>query len=283
MDKFLEFLSSVSSQIWSTVLFFVILFSVRHLAVRWIRNSEMVPEIKRRWFAQIRNLTYAITILSVFIIWGQELRNVALSMVALTAAFVLATKELILCLSGSFLRSSGNSFRIGDLIGIGSGAAVIRGEVVDHTLLTTTLYEIGPGETTHQRTGRRIVLPNSLLLTMPVTNDTFSHDYVLHTFSLVLKIHSDWKKVESVLLEAAKQECAEYIEDARKRMEKVGKRQAVDTFSVDPKITLSFPTEGQLLMLMRITVPAGHRSRIEQSILRKLLDANVLKEEEKPK
>jgi small-conductance mechanosensitive channel len=46
--------------------------------------------------------------------------------------------------------------------------AGIRGNAVDHNALTTTILEIGPGQTSHQYTGRTMVIPNSFFLIIPL-------------------------------------------------------------------------------------------------------------------
>ena len=51
-------------------------------------------------------------------IWAQELRTLALSFVAIAAAIVVATKELLMCLSGTLLRSSSRNVSLGDRVEI---------------------------------------------------------------------------------------------------------------------------------------------------------------------
>src|SRR5690606_32112227 len=83
-----------------------------------------------------------------------ELRTVAISIVAIAVAFVVATKELILCITGSILKMASRSFVIGDRIQVKD----FRGDVIDQNLLATTILEVGPGKLTHQRTGRMAVI-----------------------------------------------------------------------------------------------------------------------------
>ena len=47
--------------------------------------------------------------------------------------------------------------------------AGVRGDVLDIGPLTTAVLEVGPGQSIHQRTGRKITLPNSVFLTHAVT------------------------------------------------------------------------------------------------------------------
>ena len=92
------------------------------------------------------------------LIWPEQLRTLALFLVAV--AIVLATKELIRYLTGGFLKMAARSFPIGDRVEVNN----LRGDVINQTMLTTTIMEIGPGQLTHQYTGRSIALPSSIFL-----------------------------------------------------------------------------------------------------------------------
>ena len=72
-------------------------------------------------------------------------------MVALPVSLVVATIELILCVSGSILKTISGSFDMGDRIQIKD----FRGDVIDQNLHAATILEAGPGKITHHRTGRR--------------------------------------------------------------------------------------------------------------------------------
>ena len=116
--------------------------------------------MRRRWSVTIRNTLILVSIIGLAIIWAPQLQNFAVSLIAIAVALVLATKELLDCLTGSLLRTASKAYAVGDRIEING----TRGNVVDHNFLTTTLLEIGPGQTSHQYTGRAIVIPNNQLL-----------------------------------------------------------------------------------------------------------------------
>jgi hypothetical protein len=113
-------------------------------------------------------------------IWAEELQTIAVSMLAFAAALILATKELILCVSGFVVRHASNSYSLGDHIEVGN----IRGRVVDIGLLSTTVMEIGPQHNAHQMTGRALTFPNSLLLSNAVIRENYMGDYVMHIINV---------------------------------------------------------------------------------------------------
>jgi small-conductance mechanosensitive channel len=224
-------------------------------------------EVRRRWIVNIRNFSIAVVLLGLVLIWQQQLWTIAVSFIALAVAVVIATKELILCISGAVVRASTHSYSVGDRIEIGGK----RGDVVDQNLFTTTLLEIGPGQASHQYTGRAIIIPNSLLLNTPLINETFTEEFVLHVFCVPLNSSDDWQRAEQMLLEAAHIECSPFLEDARTYMKSIESRHGLDSPTVAPRVTLQIPEPGKINLLLRIPAPARRKGRLEQAILRRYL------------
>jgi len=105
---------------------------LRFVLVRAIANRESLPmDVRRRLIVQIRTLLGIVFVVGLIFIMANELRAFAVSLVAIAVAIVLATKELILCLSGTALRIGTNAFTIGDRIEING----VRGNVIDQTFL----------------------------------------------------------------------------------------------------------------------------------------------------
>ena len=126
-----------------SLLLLLFLLIVRALIVRAIAtNPTLLTEAKRRCAVSIRNSMVFVLLVGLVVIWAYELQAFVVSLVALAAALVLATKKLHLCWSGAALRVGGKVYSVSDLIPI----AGHRGVVLDHDIFATKLLEIGPGE-----------------------------------------------------------------------------------------------------------------------------------------
>lgn len=247
----------------STALLITVVVVVRALSARYIRRNVASMELRRRWLVHSRNGLLLFMLLGLIIIWGEELRTLALSVVAIAVAFVVATKELILCVTGSILKAGAGSFNIGDRIQVKD----FRGDVIDQSLLATTILEVGPGKLTHQRTGRMIVIPNALFVAEPVINESYTHDYVLHVFTIPFKRTANWQAAQQALLASANEHCASYLADAKRYLKKLNEYRGLDAPSVEPRITLQMPSAEEVHLVVRIPVLTDRRSAIEQSIL----------------
>lgn len=247
----------------STILLLLALIILRSLTARFIRRNVASAELRGRLLVNTRNLFLLFIVLGLALIWGDQIRSLALSIVAIAVALVVATKELILCVSGAILKGSAGSFNIGDRIQVKD----FRGDVIDQTLLSTTVLEVGPGKGSHQRTGRMVVIPNSLFMSEPVINESFTDHWDFHVFTVPFKREDNWPAAQQALLEAANRHCAPYLESVRKYMKKVGVSRGLEVPSVDPRVTIQAPVANEIHLTVRLPAKSGQRSYIEQAIL----------------
>lgn len=258
---------AILDNLTASVIVIVLAIGVRMLATRTITRHVEHAEARRRWLVSVRNWVLLAVILGLGTIWGESIRTLALSFVALTVALLVATKEIIQCISGSVLRTAAKAYSVGDRIEIGNH----RGDVIDINFFSTTLLEVGPGRLYHLRTGRTIVVPNSTLLTSSVVNESHMSGHVLHMFTVPLSLQDDWEKAEKVLLEVATRECEPYLQPARSLMERMERDYGLEGIPLAPRVSMHMPEEGLLNLVVRFPAPVGRQGRIEQAILRRFL------------
>lgn len=261
---------AVLSLLASSAILIVTVIILRALTTRFIQRTVNSPELRGKWLVNSRNGFLLLLMLGLVMIWGEELRTLALSIVAIAVAFVVATKELILCFTGSILKSGSRSFVLGDRIQIKE----LRGDVIDQSLLATTILEVGPGKHLHQRTGRRIVIPNALFVSEPVINESFTTHYDFHVFTVPFKREDNWQAAQRALQAAADHHCQPYLELVRRYMSKIGSQRGLVMPSVDPRVTIQVPVAGEIHLTVRIPAKAGERNFIEQAILTEVFSEN---------
>lgn len=255
-----------AADVISSAILVLVVLVARGAAVRYVRNQEWANvQMSRRWMVQVRNFAILLLFFGLTVIWAEQLRSAAIGLVALGAAFVLATKELIMCVSGAFVRTSGRSFGIGDRIEVGG----LRGDVVDHSLLTTTMLEVGPGEA---RTGRTIVFPNSLLVTGSVINETGGRDFVLHAFTVPVPL-AGWRAAADLLLRAAEETTRAFVADAADSFAERARRHSLALPSVQPQVVIDVAGPETLNLIVRVPTPVHSKGRIEQEIIVRWLES----------
>ena len=256
----------VLSNVVATLILFVAVLGVRYLVLRFVHNKlPNTDKLQLRWTAQVKGLSYAILAFGLFTIWAAELQALAVSFVVLAMAIVWATKETIACIQGAVYRVSSNAFQVGDRIYVGG----VRGDVIDPGLLSTLVFEVAQG---HQRTGRMISIPNSLFMTEPVLNESLAGEYMLHLMTIPVDRHADLATIEHRALEAAREACADFIDDVRRPIASRYRRHGLTPPIVDPRVTYQLVDKNTVNILLRIPTPSRLERQVEQRVLRAILN-----------
>lgn len=250
----------------ATLILFLIVLGLRYIAIRFVRRRlPSHDKLQLRWAAQIRGLSYAILAFGLFVIWAAELQALAVSFAVLAMAIVWGTKETLACVQGAAYRLSSNAFEVGDRINI----AGIRGDVIDPGLLGTLVLEVAQG---HQRTGRTISIPNSLFMTEPVLNESLAGEYMLHLMTIPVDRNADLGALEAKALTAAREACADFLDDVRRPIASRYRRHGLTPPIVDPRVTYQVVDKNTVNILLRIPTPTRLERQVEQRVLRAMLD-----------
>jgi small-conductance mechanosensitive channel len=277
MDSFNALLERLSASledraiVWNlfnTVALALTVLLARSVVLRSLKlRAESDPAEYRRLRALVRNVALVVMLIGAAVIWANELRTLALSLVAVAAAIVIATKELILCLSGALYRQSATLFRVGDRIEVNN----VRGDVIESGLLSTTVLEVAPAHQLHAHTGRAVVIPNAFFLSHAVTNESFTSQFVLHTITLPVKSTVDLPAIERVLADAITAEIAPYLDDAKLHFQRAANEHGLEKPSIDPRVWIHIVDVDKVELIARFPVPVRRKGRIEQAVLRRVL------------
>ncbi len=250
-------------------LFVIVLFAlVRVVIIRLIRRKrEILTEKQRRTISAVKNLNWFFVALLLVYLWFPEIKNFAFSIAAVTVALVIATKELILCFSGSLLKASSGAFSIGDWIEVGD----TRGEVIEYNLFATTLQEIS-NENRYSFSGKTVVVPNSAFLTTPVKNLNFMKRYVFHTFSVITNLPFQAAAMSALIEQKLAHYSEHFIEVAHRYNSFIESHAGIDIPCPDPQIHYSTNNEGRRIITVTLFCPTNEAVVIEQKTIADIFD-----------
>lgn len=279
MSTLVEFISQ--STLAKATLYIGIIYFLRQITESIVRTSSRLhwtQDQRLKIVGHIRSIAFPLLVV-VGVIWLglHELQSVV-SIFAASVAFVIALKELILCLHGYVILVTSYVYQLGDRIEL----QTMRGDVVNINVFTTTLMEVGTSAGGHQRTGRQISFPNSLLLNYSVANESFVDNFALLMLRVPMSAAEDWARAKSLLLEIAQDECAPFLEKARRRAGERARRQGIDFPAVDPQVNLQLEGPQLLALVLRVACPLHLRDQIEQSILTRFLKGFALSGQKVP-
>jgi small-conductance mechanosensitive channel len=255
-------------KIVASIVLIAVALAIRTMLIRTVLKGAAKSELRRGWIVNIRNATWLIIALGLAAVWAEAIESFGTAILAVAVAFVIATKELIQGVMGNFVRTTTNMYSVGDRIEVGSH----RGDVVDLNLFSTTILEVGPGKTTHLRTGRTIIVPNLKLLDTVVVNESSMKQYVVHSFAVPISLRDNWKKAESVLLSTAETECAPFLGEAREHMNKIEREHGLKGLPLKPRVLLEYNQPDRINLLVRVPAPVGRQGSLEQAVIRRFLE-----------
>ncbi|GJM16502.1 MAG: membrane protein [Thermodesulfobacteriota bacterium] len=276
MDKFIDeiksFLPQVSDtlvlDIITTLLLFIGVMLFKTLMIRiFSSQTRLAFEIRKRRAIHIRNLMIFVFVIGVIFIWSKEIHALALSFVALGFAIVFAFKEVISSANWEIFRSATNAYTVGDYIEING----MRGVVLDHNFLSTTIQELGPGKRSNLFSGRSITIPNSTFLLSPLINESYMKEYILHTLTIPMTTDDEWEKAEEILLEVANTECEDYLSHARTHFDSLRYKINIAHSTVEPRVAIELPEPNEIDLVLRFPTPFSEKWNREQAILKRFL------------
>ena len=122
---------SFTSRLASTIVLVALIAGIRWILLRRLSSkADMLPTVRRQLVVKSRNLAFFLALGIVIVIWLEQLRTVAATIVVVAAAIVIATKEFLLNIVGYVYQAAFKFISIGDRIEIEE----IRGDVIDMIL-----------------------------------------------------------------------------------------------------------------------------------------------------
>ncbi|HEX7810861.1 MAG TPA: mechanosensitive ion channel domain-containing protein [Burkholderiales bacterium] len=258
---------NIPAELFGTIVVFVVTILANVLISAALRGRGWLSrETKLRASVFWRNFSFLVAFVALVLIWRTELRAAALSLAALSVALVLGGKELLASMLGYIHRTTSGTFEFGDVIEING----IKGEVIDQTLLSTTILEMSEE---HLFTGRVAQFPNSFYITHAVKNHSRLGDYQLALINVPLATGVDVGVAMKALGDAAMAVCADFIAPTHQALRELEGEQFIVMPSAEPRVTIRLGEGGKAALLLRFPCRTNQRTRTEQEVIAKYLAA----------
>ena len=173
----------------------LILFGAVKLAQRSL--SRYVKDVDTRYRARkfVTFLGYLATLTMISIVFSDKLGGFTVAFGVAGAGIAFALQEVIASVAGWVAISVGSFYSPGDRIQLGG----IRGDVIDVSILRTTLMEVGEWVAADLYTGRVVRVANSFVFKEPVFNYSGDFPFLWDEIVLPVKYGSDWKLAREML------------------------------------------------------------------------------------
>jgi small-conductance mechanosensitive channel len=256
--------------LWKLVL------SVLILVLTWIANRAVNRVLRRRvrddanrqtlWML-IRNTMLILGVAVVISVWFGFSSSFTVAIGILGAGIAFASQEVIGSLAGYLNIVTGSLYHIGDRIKLGE----VSGDVLDISLMRTTIMEIGEWVGADQYTGRLVDVANRIVFSEPVVNYTESWPYIWDEIMIPVTYASDWQRAAEIMLAHGQEYSASIHAPARTAFAEARRRYpALREMPVAPSV-YTVMTDNWIELTIRYVVDPRERRGVKAELHRDLL------------
>ena len=217
-------------------------------------------------YSVFRNMIWLLSIFIVLIIWLGERGNFTVAMGILGAGIAFASQETIGSFTGFLNIVTSNLFQIGDRIRIGN----VTGDVMDISLMRTSVMEIGEWVKADQYTGRIVSIANNFIFSNPVINYTKNWPFLWDEITIPITYDSDWRLAEEIILKEGENNSKTIQAEASKELKKIDKKYLLKKTAIEPTLYVTL-TDNWIEMTLRYVVNFSERREVMAKLYYELL------------
>ncbi len=269
MERLPSLISDNSLNLGLSVLFLVLIFTLRYLVLRTVVTRLNDAEAAFR----ARKLSFYISVaLVIFVlasVWTQHLSGAGSFIGLLSAGIAIALSDVLKNMAGWVLILFRRPFKVGDRIEVGPNA----GDVIDIGVFRFTLIEIGNWVDADQTTGRVLHIPNGIVFVEPLANYNEGFPYIWLEVPVTVTFESDWEVARELVQAAIDRHAA----DPGQVVEVADSERAANQYfglyrDLEPAVYVKAIDFGATVT-GRVLVPARGRRLVESRIWQDLLRA----------
>jgi small-conductance mechanosensitive channel len=222
-------------------------------------------------------LVNVFAVLLIFGIWVQQIGDLSVALGILGAGLAFALQEVIGSIAGWVTIVAGQPFAIGDRVETGG----IRGDVVDVSILRTTLMETGNWLGGDHNTGRIVTVSNAFIFKEPLFNYSRHLRHIWDEVTLPVTYESDWQRALQIMTEAVQQHplYQELLPLAQEQRRRARRQFAIKITSLDPRVFVRLTDNWiELSLIYPVDTDSRRvfRSEISQRILAEFTTAGIV-------
>lgn len=244
-----------------------LLFAIHRLLRRTInrRVEDNAARYRARKLATFS--AYLVGLLFLTAIFSSQFAAVTVVLGVVSAGVALSLQKVIASVAGWVAISFGKFYSPGDRVQIGA----IKGDVIDVSVLRTTLMEVGQWVSGDLYNGRIVRIANSAVFEGPIFNYSADFPFVWDEITLPVRYGSDWKAAKTMLAGVADEICREYALQSREAWLQVVKQYRLEEARVEPMVTM-VANDNWLEFTLRYIVDYRKRRLVKDQLFTRVLE-----------
>lgn len=250
---------NLQEKFFASTLIIVLIWLLQRMAHAILNNRVKDVKLLYHWR---KIVSYVIAILGIIVvgrIWFAGVAALATFFGLLSAGIAIALKDPLVNLAGWAFILWQRPFRVGDRVEVG----LHKGDVIDQSIFTFSLMEIGNWVDAEQSTGRVVLVPNGKVFSETVANYYIGFHYTWLEVPVLLTFESDWKKGKKILADIANKKTVHLSKIAEKRLKEASRKRMIFYNKLTPVVYTEVRDSGVLLTIRCLSEPRRDRANYE--------------------
>jgi len=213
---------------------------------------------------------YVMILAFITILFADRLKQVGFAVGLFGAGVVVALQDAVASLGGFVAIGFSNLYRVGDRIQINE----TKGDVVDISVMRTTIMETGKWVSGDLYNGRIVRIPNSTVLKGLVFNYSQGFRFVWDEIKIPLTSESDHSYAREMLLRVGKETVNDYLSEAQDAWKQIVDNYRVEHPFLEPTVTLQM-SSGALEFSLSYIVDYARRTIVKDQLFTRIVDEVV--------
>lgn len=254
--------SELQNKLLATAATILILWAARALLLRLIQGREKsTAQASYRWSKGSAYAVYGLMFLMVGRIWSESFASLATVVGLVSAGVAVALKEPLMNFAGWLFIVWRKPFELADRVEVGE----FRGDIVDQGLFTFSMMEVGNWVNTDDRTGRLLLVPNSVVFTKVVANYSKGwFEHIWDELTLTVTFESNWQAAKQLLGEIAAARAETLVDEVQTSMQAQVRQYVMLSASLEPRVFAVAVPIGVELTMRYLCSPFERRATAEQ-------------------
>jgi len=210
---------------------------------------------------------YIAILLFVSILFEDRLGRLSFALGVAGAGVAVALQDVLASIAGAFSIGFSKLYTVGDRVQIGD----TRGDVIDISLLRTTLMEVGSWVGRDLYSGRIVRIPNNAVLKGSVFNYSQGFRFIWDQIKVVLTITSDAALARAMLLRVASEAVGEYLVAAQNSWNAVSDDYRTENPPIEPVVALAV-NAASLEFTVNYVVDYTKRTEMQDRLFTKIVE-----------
>ena len=209
---------------------------------------------------------YTTSLAFITILFADELKHVGFAIGLFGAGIVVALQDVVASLGGFLAIGFSNLYRVGDRIQVNE----TKGDVVDISVMRTTILETGKWVSGDLYNGRIVRVPNSTVLKGLVFNYSQGFRFVWDEIKISLTPDSDHCYAREMLLQVGKETVNDYLPEVQVAWKQIVENYRVEDPFLEPTVALQV-NGGSLEFSLSYIVDYAQRTLVKDRLFTKIV------------